>query len=263
MLNRTFTTATFKKPVASLENGTYPQTVVYLDALTAISNRNDKDITYYIEIERASANSYIEPSNCNDYAILTLYIEAKNYSTSDTKQFIKKLLHGYHLPGYISNDGIFENEVLMSVRISLNNVEYDDANAYYKGRTVSYDQLGSMITKEDYNTNIRIINETVNVERTKSAFAMIKECIEMAVKKFTPEMIKLLMNQKYINEHTGLSYALLMKVDDNLTYEDQTYFNGKNRYAKKTMTINDQKYYICNHVFHKNVNRVNEMINSL
>ena len=131
------------------------------------------------------------------------------------------------------------------------------------------------ILHKDMQTELKISNELekqkkvafLNIkseqETTISAFAQIKEMITSCKEKITEEHVSLLCNNQYCKKRASLSYALLLKKDPNISYKEQTKLNGKCRYAKQPISLLNDMYYITNHIFKRNIEKVKFMLHSM
>lgn len=106
----------------------------------------------------------------------------------------------------------------------------------------------------------KAIEKTVPAEKKVSAFKLVRDLVENA--KLSDEQIALLTDKTFTQKNVHIAYALLMPVDEKLSYKEQAVKYNKARYAKKTVELNGKAYYMTNDIYKKNVLSVKEMLAS-
>lgn len=96
-----------------------------------------------------------------------------------------------------------------------------------------------------------------------SAFKQVYSCLVNAIPKLTDDHITNLTSKEYCKTNAGLGYPLLLEVNTSMKYKDQVKMNGKSRYAKNPITILNRSFYITNHLFERNVIRIQKMLDEL
>ena len=96
-----------------------------------------------------------------------------------------------------------------------------------------------------------------------SAFKQVYSCLANAIPKLTDDHITNLTSKEYCKTNAGLGYPLLLEVNTSMKYKDQVKMNGKSRYAKNPITILNRSFYITNHLFERNVIRIQKMLDEL
>lgn len=96
-----------------------------------------------------------------------------------------------------------------------------------------------------------------------SAFKQVHSCLANAIPKLTDDHITNLTSKEYCKTNAGLGYPLLLEVNTSMKYKDQVKMNGKSRYAKNPITILNRSFYITNHLFERNVIRIQKMLDEL
>ena len=104
------------------------------------------------------------------------------------------------------------------------------------------------------------IEKAAPAEKKVSAFKLVRDLVENA--NLSDEQIALLTDKTFTQKNAHIAYALLMPVDDKLSYKDQTMKYNKARYAKKTVELNGKAYYMTNDIYKKNVLYVKELLAS-
>lgn len=87
--------------------------------------------------------------------------------------------------------------------------------------------------------------------RPVSAFARVRTMLENAT--FSNEQVAFLTSKQ---KEFGLAYAMLIPADANVAYKDVAFRGNKARYARHEVTINSKNYYLTNHIYDKNVDRI-------
>ena len=102
---------------------------------------------------------------------------------------------------------------------------------------------------------------------SKSAFQRMLDAFNFAIPHLTEEHLQILTDVNKTKSLTGVSLPFLIKVDTSIAEEKafatQTWFANKNRYLKKPIVINGDKYWITNHIFDRNITRIKEMLTSM
>jgi cytoskeletal protein RodZ len=106
----------------------------------------------------------------------------------------------------------------------------------------------------------KAIEKTVPVEKKVSAFKLVRDLVENA--NLSDEQIALLTDKTFTQKNAHIAYALLMPVDEKLSYKEQAVKYNKARYAKKAVELNGKAYYMTNDIYKKNVLSVKEMLAS-
>ena len=100
---------------------------------------------------------------------------------------------------------------------------------------------------------------TTTTKKTKSVAVQLHELLIQASKKMTIQDIQKLCDIKYCKLKASLAYPLFMLVNPYMEYKDQASFNGKKRYARKPILLNNHAYYVCNHVFDNNLKKIKQL----
>ena len=106
----------------------------------------------------------------------------------------------------------------------------------------------------------KAIEKTVPAEKKVSAFKLVRDLVENA--NLSDEQIALLIDKTFTQKNAHIAYALLMPVDEKLSYKEQAVKYNKARYAKKAVELNGKAYYMTNDIYKKNVLSVKEMLAS-
>ena len=106
----------------------------------------------------------------------------------------------------------------------------------------------------------KAIEKTVPAEKKVSAFKLVRDLVENA--NLSDEQIALLTDKTFTQKNAHIAYALLMPVDEKLSYKEQAVKYNKARYAKKAVELNGKAYYMTNDIYKKNVLSVKEMLAS-
>ena len=106
----------------------------------------------------------------------------------------------------------------------------------------------------------KAIEKTVPAEKKVSAFKLVRYLVENA--NLSDEQITLLTDKTFTQKNAHIAYALLMPVDEKLSYKEQAVKYNKARYAKKAVELNGKAYYMTNDIYKKNVLSVKEMLAS-
>ena len=91
----------------------------------------------------------------------------------------------------------------------------------------------------------------IKTARPVSAFERVRSMLENAT--FSDEQVAFLTSKQ---KEFGLAYAMLIPADANVTYKDVAFRGNKARYARREITINGSSYYMTNHIYDKNVDRI-------
>ena len=86
---------------------------------------------------------------------------------------------------------------------------------------------------------------------------------ELIKRKVIPnEVLEIWQDKDYSNELLGINYPLLLKIQGNENeISSKVYVNGGARYWKGIITINSEKYRICNHWYNDdNRNNIDKYI---
>ena len=106
----------------------------------------------------------------------------------------------------------------------------------------------------------KAIEKTAPAEKKVSAFKLVRDLVENA--NLSDEQIALLTDKTFTQKNAHIAYALLMPVDEKLSYKEQAVKYNKARYAKKAVELNGKAYYMTNDIYKKNVLSVKEMLAS-
>ena len=101
--------------------------------------------------------------------------------------------------------------------------------------------------------------QTQPTKKTKSVAVQLHELLIQASKKMTIQDIQKLCDIKYCKLKASLAYPLFMLVNPYMEYKDQASFNGKKRYARKPILLNNHAYYVCNHIFDNNLKKIKQL----
>lgn len=111
-------------------------------------------------------------------------------------------------------------------------------------------------------TSNRVSTLDANGNRV-SAAKQIMDMINRALPNITQKELAILTDNDQCNQLASLGFPLFMEVNPNMSYKDQTTFNGKYRYSKHTVTLFGKDYYITNHLFARNIPKVDNMFKTL
>lgn len=124
----------------------------------------------------------------------------------------------------------------------------------------SKDKKLTIKTKGKVSRKPSVKKKSTSKKTQVSAFDIVCSFLEKSAKHISNEDAKCFCNQSFTKEHAGITYPLLLEVDASKDYQTQTWLNGKNRYAKHIVTISGKQYYVTNHIFYRNVERIIGMI---
>ena len=96
-----------------------------------------------------------------------------------------------------------------------------------------------------------------------SAAAQIRNLINQALPKITSTELTKLTDTHFCHENASLTYPLFMQVNPAMAYKDQANMDGKKRYAREPIQILGNSYYVTNHLFARNIPKVEKMLKSL
>lgn len=205
----------------------------------------------------------------NDYrgSDIILYAEFPNTQANMARKKMRQMFNNIGMKmGKYSNDGEDGTTALASVIYTLSDVNFKYVKAYFNGNDVDVDMLSGAIP---------VVNETPVVPTTSkartrvvqsrhedSAFNLVRKMFVSAIPKFKSNAADKLSDYNY-TKAAGLTYALLLEVDPTRDYKEQTWMNGKCRYSRQTVEIAGRQFYITNHLFHRNVDRMEQLLKDL
>ena len=96
-----------------------------------------------------------------------------------------------------------------------------------------------------------------------SAAKQIQAFIDKALPNITDKEMAILTDSEQCKKMASLGFPLFMEVNPNLDYKTQARFLGKYRYGKKITNILGKDYYTTNHLFERNISRVEKMLTNL
>ena len=96
-----------------------------------------------------------------------------------------------------------------------------------------------------------------------SAAKQINAFIMAALPNITDKELAILTDSTECKKRASLGFPLFMEVNPNLTYKDQATFLGKYRYSKRIVNILGKDYYVTNHLFQRNISKVEAMLTNL
>ena len=170
-----------------------------------------------------------------------------------------------------SNEYLEENEMLASELVDVTNANKDsnaqqDIKIKEPAKVIKPVQSvvqNTTVNKAAFVTNQNAQPTRINTSEKKiSAFKQVQAFITDVIPKLTDDNLTSLMSKEYCKANAGLGYPLLLEVDSNILYKDQVKMNGKSRYAKRPIIINNRSFYITNHLFDRNVIRIKNMLDS-
>lgn len=206
----------------------------------------------------------------NDYrgSDIILYAEFPNTQANVARKKMRQMFNNIGMKmGKYSNDGEDGTTALASVIYTLPDVNFKYVKAYFNGNDVDVNMLGGVIpvtieTPALPTTVTKTRTRAVQSRHEDSAFNLIRKMLVNAISKFKDGAADKLSDYNY-TKAAGLTYALLLEVDPTRDYKEQTWMNGKCRYSRQTVEISGRQFYITNHLFHRNVDRMEQLLNDL
>ena len=107
----------------------------------------------------------------------------------------------------------------------------------------------------------------LNIDSTEKIGSIVKTTLLKLVstRLLTSEHLRLLQDEKYCKYTFDINYPFLKKIDTSKSISDQRKINGYDRYWAKVITINQEKYLVCNDWYERNktkfINWVNGQVN--
>lgn len=96
-----------------------------------------------------------------------------------------------------------------------------------------------------------------------SAAKQIQTMLSHALPNITDTTLSILTDPQQCKQMASLGFPLLMQVNPALTYKQQATFNGKYRYSRTIVNVLGNDYYVTNHLFARNVAKVDTMFKTL
>ena len=116
-------------------------------------------------------------------------------------------------------------------------------------------------------SRIKFSLSEINSKKNKKISAAV--CVNNILNKIvydntmTEEALLHLTNVKDCRKFMRLSYPLLFQVNPNLTFKEQSSFNGKIRYSKRRIQFLNKEYYVTNHIFESNIIKIQSYLEKL
>ena len=101
------------------------------------------------------------------------------------------------------------------------------------------------------------------IDSTEKIGIIVRSTIRKLVRenRFTHEHIKLLQDESYCKYTFDINYPFLKLVEKNRSLTEQRKINGYDRYWKDTVTINHERYLICNDWYERNKSKYIRWVN--
>lgn len=179
---------------------------------------------------------------------IIFYGELNSMSNAQAKRTLKTMFAEQGLAlGKYSNDGEYNGKTLVSVIYTVP-FQINLIKDYMNGTVIDINTIGGNNPVVNERADIQTDASVNNVKQ--SAYNILRELILSHKQEINDDIISKLTDKDF-SRQAGLTYALFLEVDYTTDYKAQTWMNGKNRYSKKILDINNRQFYLTNHIFHK------------